>query len=188
MSMTDFADDFRAYLQSGERIVWTGRPAQGVRLSGRDAFLIPFSLLWGGFAIFWETSVLVMAIRTVAVLPMVLFGGAFVVVGCYMMFGRFFVDAWARSRTVYALTDRRALIARRLFGEKLIAVSLLNCPQLRLSLRGARGDIDFEAQQSMFGGRSWGLWTPALDGAARFIGIEDAADVFRLAQRPGSPA
>jgi hypothetical protein len=33
---TDLAEDFRAYLQSGERILWTGRPALGVRFSGRD--------------------------------------------------------------------------------------------------------------------------------------------------------
>jgi len=188
MITTDLAENFRAYLQPDERVVWTGRPTQGVWLSGRDVFLIPFSLLWGGFAIFWETTVLITAARSLVVLPMALFGGAFVVVGCYMIFGRFFVDAWARSRMVYALTDRRALIIRRVFGEKLTAVSLHNCPQLRLSLKGARGDIDFEAQQSMFVGRSWGLWTPSLDGAARFIGIENAADVFRLAQRPGTPS
>jgi hypothetical protein len=41
-----------------ESIVWGGRPVSSVIFHKEDAFLIPFSLLWGGFAIFWEASVL----------------------------------------------------------------------------------------------------------------------------------
>ena len=54
MSTTDLTDR----MLTGERILWSGRPAQGLLFTSRDVFLIPFSLLWGGFAVFWEITVL----------------------------------------------------------------------------------------------------------------------------------
>jgi len=45
-------------LLPGESIVWSGEPVRHRLFRGEDAFLIPFSLFWGGFAIFWEASAL----------------------------------------------------------------------------------------------------------------------------------
>ncbi len=46
------------YLLSGERILWTGQPDPRRLVGGKDAYLIPFSLMWGGGAVFWEAAVL----------------------------------------------------------------------------------------------------------------------------------
>jgi len=51
---------FQEDLLKDEKILWTGQPETTVLFSGADVFLVPFSLLWGGFAIFWELSVLFM--------------------------------------------------------------------------------------------------------------------------------
>jgi hypothetical protein len=43
-----------AELGRSEKLLWSGRPRQGVFLTSRDASMIPFSLMWGGFSFFWE--------------------------------------------------------------------------------------------------------------------------------------
>jgi hypothetical protein len=78
-------------LEPGERVLWSGRPAPGLTFRPADGFLIPFSLLWCGFAIFWEASVL-----RIPGAPFFfpLFGAVFVAAGLYFVFGRFlFRDA-----------------------------------------------------------------------------------------------
>jgi len=94
-------------LRSGETLVWWGRPDPAKHFGQSDLFLVPFSLLWGGFAIFWETTVLVRG----APLPFQIFGLAFVVVGLYFIAGRFLAKARRKRRTVYGLTRDRALVA-----------------------------------------------------------------------------
>jgi len=86
--------------------VWTGVPKQGLLLRPVDAFMIPFSMLWGGFALFWESSVW----QRGAPLFFVLWGIPFVLVAIYITVGRFFADARVRANTFYGLTDRRAII------------------------------------------------------------------------------
>lgn len=103
------------YLDPGERLIWTGQPSDRLRVRPTDFFMVPFSLFWGGFAIFWEVSAIVMG----APWFMVLFGLPFVAIGLYLIAGRFFWDTYVRRHTRYALTDKRAIVARSHWGRSL---------------------------------------------------------------------
>jgi hypothetical protein len=127
----DITSPISRELASGERALWSGQPHQGITLRGSDALMIPFSLLWGGFAFFWEWSVL----QTDAPLLFALWGIPFVLIGIYMIIGRFFVEAWERSRTYYAVTNERILIVDGLFKTTVRSVSLRTLTDISLSER-----------------------------------------------------
>jgi hypothetical protein len=98
--------DVQPFLDGSESLLWSGRPRTGVRLQAGDVVMIPFSLMWGGFAIFWEA----MVIRSHGPLIMKLWGLPFVAIGLFMIFGRFFADAGRRGKTLYAVTSNRVMI------------------------------------------------------------------------------
>ena len=104
-------DDARAqlepYLLEGESLLWWGRPDPTKHLGKSDFFVVPFSLLWGGFAVVWEVGVLTSG----APAGFVAFGLVFVAIGLYMIFGRFIVKVRRKRRTAYGLTDQRVLVA-----------------------------------------------------------------------------
>lgn len=99
-------------LDAGESLLWSGQPRKGIVFRGSDVFMIPFSIMWGGFAILFAAGVLSPA-RDDGGGPVfvgVLFAIPFVLVGLYMMFGRFIVDAIQRGHTCYGVTDHRVII------------------------------------------------------------------------------
>jgi Bacterial PH domain len=177
---SDVERQLRPELDAGEKLLWTGQPRGGVRLRPADAMLIPFSLMWGGFAIFWELSVL----RTGAPLLFRLWGIPFVLVGLYMIIGRFFADARQRAQTYYGITNERVVIVSGLFQRQVKSLPLRSLPEVTLSERGDRsGSITFGASPAMAGwlaGTSW-------PGAGRqlpptFEMIENARQVYGLIQ------
>lgn len=173
--------DFPARLLDGEKILWLGRPGQGLLFTGRDCFLIPFSLLWCGFVIFWET----MVVRSNAPGFFKLWGVPFILAGLYLTVGRFAVDAWLRGKTRYALTSRRILIARSGAFGKVTSVSLDRLPEVQLTERAdSRGTIRFGPPAPYCGWGGWNSWTPASDATRQLIAIDDAQNVFDQIQRP----
>ena len=111
----DLATQLRPNLSKDEKLLWTGQPKTGILFRSTDVFIIPFSLMWGGFAIFWELSV----IRT-RILLFELWGIPFVLVGLFMIVGRFFYDAKKRGNTIYGITDDRIIIKSGAFSSSSI--------------------------------------------------------------------
>jgi len=149
-----------AELGSGERLLWSGRPRGGLRLRPQDVVLIPFSLLWGGFAIFWEVMALSMTAKAPAPFRFLfpLFGLPFVLIGLYMIVGRFFADARARGRTIYGVTNQRILIVGGARGAQTRSVELPSISELSLvEHKDGTGTITFggapdPAVAALFGG------------------------------------
>lgn len=132
-----------------------------------DAYMIPFSLLWGGFAIVWESTVVFGDAPFFAML----WGTPFVLLGLYMMIGRFFVDARQRSKTYYGVTDERIIIVSGLLSRNVKSLNLRTLTDVSLDEKSnGSGIISFGAMNPMsrwYGGVSlpgWGnLATPAFD-------------------------
>jgi hypothetical protein len=98
----------RSKLDDGEQLLRSGRPRQGLVLQPTDIVTIPVSLLWGGFAFYWEYEV----VTTHQFWVLQLWGIPFVLLGLFLVVGRFFTDAYIRGQTSYGLSDKRAIIAR----------------------------------------------------------------------------
>ncbi|MDF9823035.1 hypothetical protein M2308_005835 [Rhizobium leguminosarum] len=93
------------------------------------------------------------------------------------MAGRFFVDAAARARTEYVLTNRRVIIRRSGLFRHLSTNQLELLPSISLEegSRG-RGTIKFGEPPN----RRMSGWTPSLANEPQLLGIEDARHVYGL--------
>lgn len=101
-------------LFAGERVLWEGAPTKFPVFDSGDVLLVPFSLLWCGFAVFWTIG----ATGAGGATPFTLFGLFFVALGLYFVFGRLIVR-WLKLRgTAYTVTDRRIIVTSTAFGRR----------------------------------------------------------------------
>ncbi len=167
-------------LASGERIIWQGQPTQGFRLAPQDALAVPF-------AAFWLFIVLTICLLTFTgemkdVPPMTYFMlPVFVIIGLYMLVGRFLVDRVTRRHVHYYLTTERAVIESGMFRPNRRSVSLAATPEIGFQgRRSGRGTVQF-GSANMFG-----VVPPSWPGGSQFLppafdDIDDAERVYGLA-------
>ncbi len=181
LSTAEVRHEFQRELGSQEKLLWAGQPRQGLLLRAADIFLIPFSLLWGGFAVFWEWAV----VRSGAPFFFALWGVPFVLMGIYIVIGKFFVDARQRRRAFYGVTNQRVIIVSGLFGRSVQSLDLGSLPGLSLDEKATgQGTISFGANpwpHAWLQGSGWptgrGRFAPAFDS------IADARRVYELIRK-----
>jgi hypothetical protein len=128
------AQKIQSELMSGESIYWAGMPNPRVVFHSDDWAAIPFSIVWTGFFIFWEADALGFwrdkSQQDGTHVFMVLWGIPFLVIGNYMVWGRFLRDAWLKRRTYYGVTNRRLLILQEGWKRRTSTMFLQEIPQI----------------------------------------------------------
>lgn len=167
-------------LLPGERVLWEGRPARRHVIRRADAALIPFSLVWWAFAIFWETSVIADDAPAFAKL----WGIPFVLVGIYLVAGRFVLRALAFRHTRYTVTGTRILVHGGWNGKALTTAYLKSLPPPVISEKpDGSGDLAFGGfpglGDAFTSGRrnSWRMWSAEPQTEPVFWAVPDVRRV-----------
>ncbi|MBL4808020.1 MAG: aspartate carbamoyltransferase catalytic subunit [Rhodobacteraceae bacterium] len=170
---TKIAGGWQPYLDDGEKVIWQGAPDAGLHFHARGIMQSLFGVVFFGFSIFWVT----MALKGSgpdgglgAVFP--LFGVPFVLVGFYLVIGHWFFDSYKRSRTRYALTDKRALIAVRVFGKRMKSYPITRSKPITVK-EGHMDSVIFDSVEKR--GKN-GSYTVDIG----FQYIPDAMDVYKM--------
>jgi hypothetical protein len=116
---SDPAQQLVPYLRPREQLLWSGRPDPTVRFAPADAFLVPFSVLSGGFAIY----------SLLGRHPSSFCGvSPFVAVGVYFIFGRFVHKKRTKLKTAYGIASDRAHSRDRLVDD--VGFAHKACPDI----------------------------------------------------------
>jgi hypothetical protein len=153
-------------LEPNERLLWSGRPRRFVFRS-EDRYLVPGAVVWSTcwLVLCWiSASKLAGKVPTPVVVLVYVEIIPAISLGIYVAVGRFFWEAFVRSRTYYGVSDRRALIAVRLPGAKPITLPL-DAVQYVGARNGPRGCgtvslgyVGIQSLVSIFAGTVWPGW------------------------------
>jgi hypothetical protein len=171
-------------LGTNEKLFWSGQPRRGIVFRGADVFWIPFSLIPGAIAVFW-----VLTILSVGIHPVIVFGFPFFLMGLYLTFGRFIMDAATRAKTYYGVTNERIIIISGLFSRKIKSLNLRTLSDVSMDQKqNGTGTITFgpiHPGAAAWGGMNWGagaygMLTPAFEMIPE---VKSVYDVIRDAQK-----
>jgi hypothetical protein len=160
-----------------------GNPDPKKHFTPSDKYVIPFSLAFFAFAVFWVVG------ASAAGGAFGLFGIPFLAVALYNVFGRFIYKANRKRRTIYAVTNRRVLeIVRSRRGESVHATYLRSIPNISTSADSdGHGSIEFVTNQAPYAHlANSGMEFFAqgrLAGGVNFYDIEDPQGVADLVER-----
>lgn len=167
-----------------EQILWTGKPYRGpIALRGRDAFEIPFFVIWCCLVYFVLGPELLFRKPD----PVSLIGYVFGAVGFYLVFGRFLHNWYKRSRLTYLLTTERAIILRSGLARSHRTRPISDRTTAALEVgRDKRGTIFFSRPQKFefrFAHRRFFHWREVSDTGVdgfQFYRIEDSEIVANV--------
>jgi hypothetical protein len=189
----NIATELQTELGAGESLQWSGQPQQKVIFHQQDWYAIPFSFMWGGFAIFWESGVTGFWGNSgnshSAPGFFALWGIPFVVIGQYLIWGRFFYAGWKKARTYYGVTNKRVLVLSTGSSRRVTDAYFSNIDSVSLTTRSdGIGTIEFAPEPGVQS--AWGFNTNRGRGnqmgidlsRLAFFDIDNAREVYQLIQ------
>ncbi|MGC1372206.1 MAG: hypothetical protein WA824_08715 [Candidatus Sulfotelmatobacter sp.] len=109
-----------------------------------------------------------------------LWGVPFVLIGQYLIWGRFLYAAWKKKRTHYAVTDRRVIVVQQARGRQMSSAYIDTLPAL-IKEAGWNGSGTLRFAPAMPQGSRNAVWDGMAVGAVpTFVDIEDLDNVYRL--------
>ena len=171
------ADRLAEHLPPDEEILWIGRPEARPRLGGLTLGRVPFLMLWFGFIIFWEATVI--AAGAPVIFPV--FGAGMLLIGLSRLRGGF---GFGGRRTLYAVTAKHVVrIAEQRIGPRVDTALIRTLPTISVTpTKQGYGTVTFgpKAPAARYGRRADPFSGDQLDDAIAFIGIPQASAVARL--------
>ena len=168
----------KAFLSPDEQLLWIGRPCQSAK-PHVSPFQLIFPFFWLGFAVFWTVT------ATAAGGAFGLFGIPFVLVGAYLVYTMAFGQRVRLKKTVYMVTDRRAVIvAKTAHGTTCNEYYFNYLPTISIShVNGSVGTICFERYDGYYNDgwrRGYRSKPINYDLQTSFILIDNVQSVYRL--------
>lgn len=179
----DIQQELQYELIDDEKLIWTGRPGLGIIFRKIDIFLIPFSVFWFGMILFVIFGATASASKSPDVpWPIFLFFIPFLVAGCYITFGRFWLDKRRRANTIYGITDNRIIIRSGVFSKKVNSFNIKTLSNLSVDEKpDGSGNIIFSQGDFVFGMMSGMIWQGmGTRFVPRFELIGDVRNVYNI--------
>ena len=149
------SDALQRELAPGERMLWSGRALQGLRLETESLTRSTFGFVFFSFSVFWIHGAWSQASSANSAQSSIfpLFGVPFVLVGFYLFVGHFFWHALCRHYTEYAVTNRRVIVRSGIFNKTTRSIEYRKIPTLTLTeRRDGSGTIQFGETKVVNGG------------------------------------
>jgi hypothetical protein len=166
------------HLPPEEEILWIGRPQTRPRFAGQAVGRVPFLLLWFGFIIFWETTV----IATGAPIIFPVFGAGMLLVGLSRLRGGF---GFGGRRALYGVSTKRVVrVIEQRVGPRVDTALIRTIPNISVTpTKPGYGTVTFGTKSpaaSPYGRRADPFSGYQLDDTVEFAGIPEASAVARL--------
>jgi len=126
MKISGFDNNIRKHIDYDERLLWSGKPRQGLIFMPRDAGIFLFSLVFvliptivlyiffqkaGPINLDFDNPIN-LVLKNFELLFVCSICSILILAGFYTAIGRFFSDSYSRKHLIYGITNKRAIIVR----------------------------------------------------------------------------